>query len=89
MLTPGCLHGFYMAVRKDFITHIHGLAVYVKEGIPFAWDLHLENSTDSYLCFRLALLQSVSYFFFLYRSPSLALCMVFYSISSDIDRPIC
>ena len=34
---------------------MHGLAVYVKEGLPFARDLSLENSADSYLCFRLAL----------------------------------
>ena len=64
---------------------MHGLAVYVKEGLPFARDLFLENSADSYLCFRLALLHSVSYFFFLYRSPSL-LCTVFDSISSNIDE---
>ena len=42
---------------------MHGLAVYVKEGLPFAQDLSLENSADSYLCFRLALLDSVSYYF--------------------------
>ena len=65
---------------------MHGLAVYVKEGLPFAWDLSLENSADSYLCFRLALLHPMSYFFFLYRSPSLSLCTVFYSISSNIDE---
>ena len=65
---------------------MHSLAVYVKEGLPFAQDLSLENSADSYLCFRLALLHSVSYFFFLYRSPSSALCMVFDSISSNIDE---
>ena len=58
----------------------------MKEGLPFAWELSLENSADSYLCFRLALLHSVSYFFFLYRSPSSSLCMVFYSISSNIDE---
>ena len=63
---------------------MHGLAVYVKEGLPFAWDLSLENSLDSFLCFRLALLQSVSYFSFLYQSPSLR--MVFDSISSSIDE---
>ena len=34
---------------------MHGLAVCVKEGLPFAWDLSLENSVDSYLCFRIAL----------------------------------
>ena len=65
---------------------MHGLAVYVKEGLPFARDLSLENSADSYLCFRLALLHSVSYFFFLYQSPSSALCTVFDSISSNIDE---
>ena len=65
---------------------MHGLAVYVKEGLPFARDLSLENSADSYLCFRLALLHSVSYFFFLYRSSSSSLCTVFDSISSNIDE---
>ena len=65
---------------------MHGLPVYVKEGLPFARDLSLENSADSYLCFRLALLHSVSYFFFLYRSPSSDLCTVFDSISSNIDE---
>ena len=58
----------------------------MKEGLRFARDLSLENSADSYLCFRLALLHSVSYFFFLYRSPSSALCTVFDSISSNIDE---
>ena len=38
-------------IQKDSSTHMHGLAVYVKEGLPFAWDLSLENYADSYLCF--------------------------------------
>ena len=38
-------------LRKDSIIHMHGLAVYVKEGLPFAQDLSLESSADSYLCF--------------------------------------
>ena len=38
----------------------------------------LEDSVDSYLRFQLALLHSVSYFFFLYPWPSLWLCMVFW-----------
>ena len=62
------------------------LAVYVKEGLPSAWDLSLENSASSCLCFLLASLHSVSYFFFLYRSPSLPLCTVFYSISCNTDE---
>ena len=73
-------------IRKDSSTHMHGLAVYVKEGLPFARDLSLENSADSYLCFRLALLHSLSYFFFLYQSPSSFLLTVFDSISSNIDE---
>ena len=73
-------------IRKDSIIHMHALAVYVKEGLPFARGLSLENSADSYLCFRLALLHSVSCFFFLYQSPSLSLCTVFDSISSNIDE---
>ena len=62
------------------------LVVYVKEGLPFVRDLSLENSPDSYLCFRLTLIHSVSYLVYLYRSPSLSLCMVFDSISSNIDE---
>ena len=65
---------------------MHGLIVYVKEGLPLAQDLSLENSADSYLCFRLALFHSMSYFFFLYRSPSSTLCTIFYSILSNIDE---
>ena len=30
---------------------MHGLAVYVKEGLPFGQDLSQENSEASYLCF--------------------------------------
>ena len=74
-------------IRKDSIAHIHGLAVYVKEELLFARDLYLENSADSYLCFWLALLHSVCYFFFLYQSP-LSLCTVSASVSSNIDEVI-
>ena len=42
--------------------------------------------TDSSLCFRLTLLPSMSYFFFLYRSPSSSLGTVFDSILSNIDQ---
>ena len=65
-------------IRKDSSTHMRGPAVYIKEVLPFLHNLSLENSTDSYLYFRLAILHSVSsLFFFLCRSPSLSLCMVF------------
>ena len=78
--------GYLPLIQKDSSTHMHGLAVYVKEGLPFARDLSLENSTDSYLCFRLALLHSVPYFFFLCQSPSSPLRTIFDSISSKIDE---
>ena len=51
----GCLH----LIRKDSVTHMHGFAVYVKEGLPFAQDLSLEISADSYIYFQLALLRSM------------------------------
>ena len=70
----------------EFLTHMNGLAVYIKEGLPFPWDLSLENSVDSYLCFRLAILYSVFYFFFLNQSPSSSICTVFDSISSNIGE---
>ena len=34
-------------IQEDSSTHMHGLAVYLKEGLPFAWDVSLENSADS------------------------------------------
>ena len=76
------MRGYLPLIRKDSSTHMPGLTVYVKEGLPFAHDLSLGNSADSYLCFPLALL----HFFFLYRSPSSSLCTVFDSISSNIDE---
>ena len=80
------VRGYLPITRKDSITHMHGLAVYVKEGLPFAQDLSLENSANSYLYFQLTLLHSVSYFFFLYQSPSLSFCTVFDSVSFNIDE---
>ena len=77
------VRGYLPLIWKDSSAHMHFLTVYVKEGIPFAWDLSLENSVDS--CFWAALLPSVSYSFFLYQSPSLSLCTV-YSISSFMDE---
>ena len=43
--------GYLPLIQKDFVTHVHGLAIYVKEGLPFTRDLSLANPTDSYLCF--------------------------------------
>ena len=41
---------------------MHGLTVYVKEGLPFARELSLENSADSYVCFQLAFTQCLTSF---------------------------
>ena len=32
------VRGYLPFIRKDSSTHMHGLAVYVKEGLPFAQD---------------------------------------------------
>ena len=78
--------GYLPLIRKDSGTPMHILAVYVKERLPFPRDVSLETSSDFYLGFRLGLFHSVTYFFFLYRSPSSSLCRVFDSTSSNIDE---
>ena len=80
------VRGYLSLIQKDSTIHMHSLAVFVKEGLPFVLDLSLENSPDSYLCFQLALLHSVSYFFFFYQSPSLYFYIVFDSNLSNIDE---
>ena len=55
------VRGYLPSIREDSSTHMHGVVVYVKAGLPFARHLFLENPADSYLCFRLALLHSVSF----------------------------
>ena len=43
--------GYLPLIRKDSGTHMDGLTVYVKEGLPFVRDLSLKNPADSYLVF--------------------------------------
>ena len=45
------VRGYLPLIQKDSSTHMHSLRVYLKESLPFARDLSLENSADSYLCF--------------------------------------
>ena len=40
------VRGYLPLTRKDSTTYMHGLAVYVKEGLPFVRDLSLEISED-------------------------------------------
>ena len=42
---------YFLLIQKDTITHMLGLTVFLKEGLPFAWDLFLEKSSDFYFCF--------------------------------------
>ena len=41
------MRGYLPLIGKDSGTHMHGLTVYVKEGLPFTQDLSLENSAGS------------------------------------------
>ena len=70
------VRGYLPLIQKDSTTHIHHLAVYVKQGLPFAWDFSLETSEDSYLCFQLTLLHALSYLFSFYQTLSSSLCMI-------------
>ena len=71
---------------KGYITQIHSLVRYVKEGLTFAWDSSQENSEYSYLCFQLALFWSVFYDFSIYQSMPSCLCSVLDFISSSKDE---
>ena len=73
------------SIQKDSSTHTHGFTVYAKEGLPFTRNLSLENSADSYLYFRLALLHLVPHSFSSINHL-LCLCAVFYSISFNKDE---
>ena len=64
---------------------MHGLAVYVKKGLPFAQDLILENSADSYSILEwLYFIQYLTSFFSI--NHFLHLYAVFNSISYSIDE---
>ena len=76
------VRGYLPLIRTDFSTHVHGLAVYVKEGLPFGQCLSLEKSADSF-----DWLYSASYFFCFCQSSS-SLCMVFDSVLSNIDEAL-
>ena len=66
------VRGYLPFIRKDSITHIHGLAVYLKEGILFARDLSLEHYgfllmfPTGFTSFSVLLLFSLSITFFVF-----------------------
>ena len=80
------VRGYVPIISKDSVTHMHDVTVYAKElQVPFAWDLSLKNSEDSYISFRMALLHLFSNFFFLCRWLSY-LCTVSNAMSFNIDE---
>ena len=80
--------GYLPLIRNDSVTHTDSFTVNVKKGLPFAGNLPPENYVDSYLCFQLALLHSLSNFFVLCWSHSLLLCTVFDTIPFNIDKVV-
>ena len=65
---------------------MHGLAVYVKEGLPFARDLPLENCR--FLLILSTGLTSLSVLLLFLLITFFILCTVFDAISSDIDEAL-
>ena len=43
------VRGYLPLLGKDSVTHVYGLANYVMEGLPSAWDLSLKNSEDAFM----------------------------------------
>ena len=80
------VRGYLLLIRKDSVTHMHGLAIYVIEEFPFAKGTSLENPWDTY-CFWPALLHLGFYFFFLLLLSS-SLCTVFDIILSNINEAL-
>ena len=72
-------------IQKDSTTHAWFCSL-CKQRASFCTRLISRKLQILTCVFWLALLHSVSYFFFLYRSPSWSLCTIFYSISSNIDE---
>lgn len=80
--------GYLPLVRKDSETHMHGLGVYLRDSLPITRVSELEDINLPYMCFRLSLLHSTSYLYFLYRSPSSQDCSVIQSVSDSIDKAL-
>ena len=76
--------GYIDLIQKDSVTHINGLALYLKKGYPFAKDLSQKK-----LCkflFMTVFTYSVSYFFFFYQLPFSSLFTIFNAVSSNTDE---
>ena len=72
---------FYQPLRR-----IHGLAVYVNEGLTFDHNLSLENPEGSHLSFQVALLYSVSLLLFALSITVLFFVHNIWPVSANIKR---
>ena len=75
---------YHPLTQKGSFTYIYGLTIYVTEWLPFACDVSLENSADSY--FFLTGFTSLSVLLHFPLSRSSSLCTVFDGISYDMDE---
>ena len=79
------VRGYLPLIQKDSITYMHVLGVYVKERLPFAQDLSLENSVD--LLMSLTSFTSLSVLILFSLSiTSLLLCANSDFILSNLDE---
>ena len=80
--------GYLPLIRKDSVNHMHGPAVCVKEGLPFARHFSLENSVDSYYVFDwLYFIQCLTFFFSIDHLLHLY-ALFFNAILSNIDEAL-
>ena len=79
------VRGYLPLIQKDSITYMHVLGVYVKERLPFAQDLSLENSVDLLMFLTSFTSLSVLILFSL-SITSLLLCANFDFILSNLDE---
>jgi len=80
--------GYLPLIRKDSIKHMHGLGIYVRDNLPIAREVELEDKQHPFICLRVALMQSTSYVYLLYRSPASQDCEVINKVSDSIDKAL-
>lgn len=67
---------------------MNGLEFYVSEHLQLARELSLKYPDHSYMYLCLTLLITVSYYLFLYRSPSFQDCCLLYISCNNIDNAL-
>ena len=82
------IDGYLPLTRMDSSFHMLGLGIYVRDNLPISRETSFEDPSQSFMCFRISLLYSTSYLFFLYRSPSSQSCAVIDSVSESIDKAL-